>query len=367
MSHTKPISRIVTILLLLGVSLPAYRNAHGAPGSANVAVARQHYQQGRTAYRQGKFRQAISQFAKAQTLKPHPIILFNLGQCHRQLREHAKALLYYKLYLSQRPRATNRAEVRRFIKSMASKAAEKARLRQLGKLTVITHPAGARLFVDKFRGRPQGVSPATLSLKAGQHVLEVRLAGYRTVYRKVSITAKQVTLLRVTLQRPQPRPRKRPQEVWIPPPLPNIDVTRPPARRRVVRLPPRRRVVAPPPKPVPKQPVPFYKTAWFWSGVGVTIGSIVLTSVFGKLALDRDKAWKDEKYAPNPDRTIQSQGQAFAIASDVFLAVSLFSAAAVTAAALVVALTQRTLRRDKTAVLPSCSSRGCGLWVQGKF
>lgn len=361
--------RLVLVMLLVGMGQSAPDTARSAPG--NLAKARQHYQRGRLLYSQGKFRAAIAQFTQAQSFRRHPIIRFNLGQCHRQLREWAKALFCYKLYLSELPRASNRTEVRRFIRDMARKAAQAARLRQLGKLSVVTQPAGAQLFVNRFGGTPHGTSPTTLSLKAGQYVLEVRLPGYHTVYHKVSITVGKVTLLRLALQRLAPvrsvlvRPRPRPRDVWIPPPLPEITRPQPRPRRRMDPPARRRRIATSPPGS--KGPRPFYKTKWFWSGVAVGVGSVALTGVFGKLALDKEKAWDKVKYSSNPDRDIQRQGRAFAVTADVFLAVGLVSIAAVTTAAIIVALKQKKERRSKAPILPACGARGCGLWMQGRF
>ena len=126
--------KVIAIVALLGTWLPLNRVAVSGPAVDRVAQARRHYKQGRAHYLRGQYRQALVQFTKARTLSPHPVLLFTLGQCHRLLKEYAKALLYYKRYLAERPRAANRAEVRRFITAMAKKSAARSRTRQLGRL-----------------------------------------------------------------------------------------------------------------------------------------------------------------------------------------------------------------------------------------
>src|SRR5690606_26217717 len=62
---------------------------------------------------------------------------------------------------------------------------------------IATTPAGAAVLVD---GTPAGTTPATLELEAGEHEVEVRLAGYNAWQNKIEVTANQpLTLPAVTL------------------------------------------------------------------------------------------------------------------------------------------------------------------------
>jgi len=51
---------------------------------------------------------------------------------------------------------------------------------------IVTEPAGATVLVD---GEPQGTTPATLEIDAGEHEIEVRLAGYNAWQSKIDVTA----------------------------------------------------------------------------------------------------------------------------------------------------------------------------------
>ncbi len=62
-------------------------------------------------YRVGKFNEALTSFAHAYELFQAPGLLFNLGQCHRQLGHHRAAIFFYTEYLHAIPAASNREQV----------------------------------------------------------------------------------------------------------------------------------------------------------------------------------------------------------------------------------------------------------------
>ncbi|MCB9558072.1 MAG: hypothetical protein H6707_18300 [Deltaproteobacteria bacterium] len=64
-------------------------------------AARLHYQKASRAYRLGEFATALEQFKAASRLSERPSLLFNIAQCHRQLRQYERATFFYKLYLSE--------------------------------------------------------------------------------------------------------------------------------------------------------------------------------------------------------------------------------------------------------------------------
>ena len=51
-------------------------------------------------YRLAKFKEALANYKAAYKVYEHPAILFNIAQCHRQLKNHEKALFFYKLCMS---------------------------------------------------------------------------------------------------------------------------------------------------------------------------------------------------------------------------------------------------------------------------
>jgi len=63
----------------------------------------------------GHFEEALRDVERAYVLDPLPGLLFNLGQCHRQLKHWEQAEAAYRSYLHYRPNAPNRETVLKLI------------------------------------------------------------------------------------------------------------------------------------------------------------------------------------------------------------------------------------------------------------
>lgn len=88
--------------------------AHADKDEAREA-AKQHSRAGSIHYNLSHYEQAIEEYTQAYRLYPLPELLFNLGQCHRGLGDHASAITLYRNYLRQKPNAPNRWIVKQLI------------------------------------------------------------------------------------------------------------------------------------------------------------------------------------------------------------------------------------------------------------
>ncbi len=70
---------------------------------------------GARAYGEGNFPGALELYYAAYKLDPRPALLFNIGQCNKQLRSFDRALLYFRAYLREDPRTRHRALVNALI------------------------------------------------------------------------------------------------------------------------------------------------------------------------------------------------------------------------------------------------------------
>ena len=66
-------------------------------------------------YDVGHFDQALELYTKAYERYPKPALLFDIGQCHRQLGHHERAVFFFQGYLRGQPEAANREMVEKFI------------------------------------------------------------------------------------------------------------------------------------------------------------------------------------------------------------------------------------------------------------
>jgi tetratricopeptide (TPR) repeat protein len=67
-------------------------------------------------YRLGRFRDALARYTRAYELYPVAGLLFNIGQCHKNLKDHDKAIFFFEGYLRDAPTAANRALVEDLIR-----------------------------------------------------------------------------------------------------------------------------------------------------------------------------------------------------------------------------------------------------------
>ena len=94
---------------LLTVTAIALAPATAAAESAQErAAAREHTRQAQVHYNLGRFDEALDEYSTAYELFPHPAFLFNIGQCHRELGNHDRALFFFEGYLREMPEAPNR-------------------------------------------------------------------------------------------------------------------------------------------------------------------------------------------------------------------------------------------------------------------
>jgi len=92
-------------------------------------TARQYGAEAEAEYNLGHFAESIPLYEKAYKLKPAPILLFNLGQCHRHLGNNERALFFYRRYLDAAPDAEDREDVEKRVADLERAIAEQAAIK----------------------------------------------------------------------------------------------------------------------------------------------------------------------------------------------------------------------------------------------
>jgi tetratricopeptide (TPR) repeat protein len=192
--------------LLFGVLVLAMPSA-GRAQSVAPAEASRHFERGYLLARQGSLEEAISEFKQAYALKPHPSVLYNLGQAYAASGRAVEAVDTLARFLSEAPASD--AERRAQAESLMEYQSQR-----VGSLTLTISPPQAKLSLDGVALAPTAVS-APNRLTAGWHSVAVTLEGYEPRIEGVQITGKVSTLLSLVL-------RKKPP----PPPSPNVDMAR---------------------------------------------------------------------------------------------------------------------------------------------
>lgn len=91
-------------------------SAGSARADDRKAQARHQVEAADIDYKLGRFAAARDEYTRAYELYPVPPLLFNIGQCHKNLEDYAKAIFFFEGYLRDAPAASNRALVEDLIR-----------------------------------------------------------------------------------------------------------------------------------------------------------------------------------------------------------------------------------------------------------
>jgi tetratricopeptide (TPR) repeat protein len=152
-----------------GVASAADERA-GSPEELKQHAATQ-YEAGVSAYREGRYQDAVQLFLAADRLVPSAVLSFNVARGYEKLGDSARALAHYRDYLRREPSAANAEAVRRRVEELEAVLQS----RGLQQLTVLSAPAGAHVTIDE---QPVGVTPWTGELAPGTHRIRVSRPGY---------------------------------------------------------------------------------------------------------------------------------------------------------------------------------------------
>lgn len=111
----------VLIISLAGTALWAVE----ARSEDTTGLAKEHFQKGQVQYRLGHFDKALEEYSKSYEYKQLPEILFNIGQCHREMGNYEKAIYSYESFLRQAPASKNRPMAEDLLKESQNKLKEK--------------------------------------------------------------------------------------------------------------------------------------------------------------------------------------------------------------------------------------------------
>jgi len=143
----------------------------GEPEAVAKARARLLFEKGVTAYREGRFYDAVDIFLETNRLYPDPKLSFNVGKAFEGMGNPAGALRYYREYLRRLPDAPDAQDVESHVHQLEQSLSQKG----LQQLTVLSTPDGATVKLD---GQAVGVTPWTGESFAGKHRIILEAAGY---------------------------------------------------------------------------------------------------------------------------------------------------------------------------------------------
>jgi len=118
----------VLLLALLAAVPAAVAQPSPSPSPAARERAKKYFDKGQKLYSLGKFDDALVQYEKAYEEVELPELLFNIAQCHRNLKHYDLAIFSFRKYLREKPAADNRPAVEKLVDELEeAKRKEEAR------------------------------------------------------------------------------------------------------------------------------------------------------------------------------------------------------------------------------------------------
>jgi tetratricopeptide (TPR) repeat protein len=136
------------------------------PPAPNVDAARELDQQGVTAFKEGRYRDALVFFREARRLGGPSSELWNIARCYQRLDEGEEAMKAIDEYLAQ-------PDVTAEEKNDAQREGQLLRARP-SSLAIVSTPNGASVVID---GQSFGATPLSTEILPGSHTIILRSGG----------------------------------------------------------------------------------------------------------------------------------------------------------------------------------------------
>ncbi len=112
------------------------------------AKAYQYYQQGKSAFQEKRFREALARFEQANVLDPSPTLVYNIARSHEELGDARSSTRYYELFLELSPNDPDRPEVEHRVRVMnAIMEKEASEVYSLRPWAIASATAGAAMLI----------------------------------------------------------------------------------------------------------------------------------------------------------------------------------------------------------------------------
>lgn len=151
------------------------------PPTAGQKDADRFFKSGVALYKEQKYAEALAEFQRAYEISPHPLVLYNIAGCHRELSHYAEAVKFYRRFLTE-----GKGQVPATRLSAAQSELDGI-LARIARVTVTVSPDHATLFVD---GNELGtLVEMPLVLPPGEHKLAARAPGRKDAERTIRVAS----------------------------------------------------------------------------------------------------------------------------------------------------------------------------------
>lgn len=140
--------------------------------------ADRHFKSGVAFFNEAKYTEALAEFERAYEIAPHPLVLYNIASCHRELSHYGEAVKFYRQFLDEGKAAKVTAA-----KLKTAQADLDALLARVATVKVTVTPSDALIFVDGAAGN------AEMLLAPGEHKVVAKAAGHKDAEKTVRVAS----------------------------------------------------------------------------------------------------------------------------------------------------------------------------------
>lgn len=149
--------------------------------SSEQKEADRHFKSGVELYKEAKYTEALAEFERAYEISPHPLVLYNIAVCHRELSHYQQAVKFYKRFITEGKGQVPNAKL------TVAQTELDGILARIARVTVTVSPDGATLLVDDQELGTLVEMP--IVLPPGEHRLVARMTGRTDAVRVVRVAS----------------------------------------------------------------------------------------------------------------------------------------------------------------------------------
>jgi hypothetical protein len=165
--------------------------------------ADRHFKSGVALFRDAKYADALAEFERAYEIAPHPLVLYNIAGCHRELLHYAEAVTAYRRFLVE---GKDRVPAARLATAQSELD---ALLALVARVTVTITPAEASEVSLSVDGTPLDKPVMPLILPPGEHRLLARATGRRDAVQTLQLGAGATLTVALALAELPPPPSEQ--------------------------------------------------------------------------------------------------------------------------------------------------------------
>jgi tetratricopeptide (TPR) repeat protein len=110
------LAAVFALSVLTPVSVSLAQGKNSGASEADTKRAKQLFEEAKKHFLLREYKETIPLLKEAYRLYPAPLFLYNLAQCHLELKEYEEAISYFENFIDSDPKSKERPQAEKFLK-----------------------------------------------------------------------------------------------------------------------------------------------------------------------------------------------------------------------------------------------------------